>query len=355
MKESANAFESEEAKFRQLLVQAARYEAASSYSPTGYDYDNNVSSTSSDGIHSQYDIQARFRFVKRLGFGSFGAVDMLQETSTGQVYARKQIHLPVTSHRATIREEEIKNEFSVMEKLTHQHIIQVLFWLKDSDKVTYSIFMNPVADYTLFTLLERRSDRISLPETDHSRILSWFGCLLDALAFAHRLNIIHRDIKPTNILIKDNRVYLADFGLAKDFTSEESSQTTNDTVHGTSVYRAPEVRPGSSRGRPADIFALGCVFSEMITILHGRSSEAFRGFRRTPGSEGGEFAFRENLTKVREWLRQMEHKGSEYGTRPLLWETLEMLSSNPDGRPQAQKVVDFLKGQGNSQYFCDRH
>lgn len=280
---------------------------------------------------------------------------MLQEVSTGQVYARKQIPLPIPPHKAAICEEEIKNEFSVMRKLTHQHIIQVLFWLKDPQGLTYSIFMNPVADDTLYALIERRFDRQSLPESDRYSIKSWFGCLLDAVAFAHRVNIIHRDIKPTNILIKDGRVYLGDFGLAKDFTSEETSQTKNNAVHGTSVYRAPEVMPGSSRGRPADIFALGCVFSEMLTVVHDRSLETFRSFRQIPDSGGGACAFRDNLEKVREWLHQMEHAASEYGTRPLIWETLEMLNSSPDRRPQAQKGMDFLKGQDKMFYFCDRH
>ncbi len=85
----------------------------------------------------------------------------------------------------------------------------------------------------------------------------------------------HRDIKPSNILIKDRQPYLADFGLAKDFSGQDSSISQSTFVEGTPVYFAPENQPRERHGRPADIFALGCVFSEMLTIGNYKSLEDY--------------------------------------------------------------------------------
>ena len=197
------------------------------------------------------EVLAKFVSYRMLGEGSYGEVDEVRESTTGVSYARKHIHLDAAK-TPDILADEVQNEVSVMQKLRHQHIATVLFYLKEGD--TYSIFMLPVADYHLEDFL----NKCTKDEYDHAltkHIFPWFGCLLDALAYAHKLNIKHQDIKPSNILIKNNQPYLSDFGLAKDFGETDASTSHGDKVKGTTLYRAPEVVPGKPRGRKADVFA----------------------------------------------------------------------------------------------------
>lgn len=143
--------------------------------------------------------------------------------------------------------------------------------------------MLPVADYDLRKFLSRCNKENYSPAPT-KQIYPWFGCLLDALAFAHKLKIKHQDIKPSNILIKNKQVYLCDFGLAKDFAGLDTSTSHGHNVQGAFVYRAPEVIPNQKRGRQADVFALGCVYSKMFTVTRDDRWKIFvtRGKKLAP-------------------------------------------------------------------------
>ncbi|KAK0308756.1 hypothetical protein LTR01_004634 [Friedmanniomyces endolithicus] len=163
--------------------------------------------------------------------------------------------------------------------------------------------MQPVADQDLRTYLGA-CVKHGFPESALRSILQWFGCLLKALAFAHGRDIVHYDVKPANILVKAEgerlQIYLADFGMAKDFSEHSTGMTGRDNVRGTPIYRAPEVKPHAYYGPMSDIFSLGCVFSEMLT----RSLEEYENYRYTPRDDS--IAFRANLPKVQDWLGELE-------------------------------------------------
>jgi serine/threonine protein kinase len=283
-------------------------------------------------ITSNREVEVRFISVRSLGGGSYGEVDEVRESSTGALYARKHIHLD-TGKPPDIIAKEVKNEVGIMQKLRHLHIATVLFYLKDED--AYSIFMLPVADYDLRKFLSLCTKKNYLPALT-KQIYPWFGCLLDALAYAHKLDIKHRDIKPSNILIKNNQPYLCDFGLAEDFAELNTSTSRGDRMQGTLTYRAPETLPNRKRGRKADVFSLGCVYSEMFTITQGKSLEEYRDARQ----EAGSTAFRDCLPKVENWLRLFErNKLSDL----LVDQILSMIEKNVDKRPTSEKAVNFLR------------
>ncbi|KIW85142.1 hypothetical protein Z517_00531 [Fonsecaea pedrosoi CBS 271.37] len=94
-----------------------------------------------------------------------------------------------------------------------------MFWLR-SDKA-YSIFMKPACDMDLRYYLEHCISQ-GYPQVVLMQMLPWPGCLMHAPAFAHRLNIKHKDIKPSNILVKESHIYLADFGIRKRRRSRRS-------------------------------------------------------------------------------------------------------------------------------------
>lgn len=291
------------------------------------------------------EVQVSFVSLRRLGHGSFGEVDEVRELSTGASYARKHIHIEGDRSGEKV-EEDVKNEFQIMQKPRHQHIATVLFYL--AEEVVFSIFMLPVADKDLLHFLDDCARR-GYPPAEIKRIYPWFGSLLEALAYAHKMKVKHRDIKPSNILIKNNQAYLCDFGLARDFTEHTASISNSDKVQGTHVYRAPEIQPQFPRGRKADVFSLGCVYSEMFTVCQGKSLDEYRKARQT---EANSVEFRHYLSKVKGWLNQSEtHDRLDLPVRQdrvdavLVDQILSMMDADPDKRPQAQLAVNQLRPQ----------
>ena len=281
---------------------------------------------------SNREVQIRFVSIKSLGNGSYGEVDEVRELSTGASYARKHIHLDPDKSSDTIAN-EVKNEVASMQKLRHLHIATVLFYVKEEE--AYSIFMLPVAEYDLEKFLSICTKQEYTPALT-KQIYPWFGCLLDALAYAHKLKIKHQDIKPSNILIKNNQPYLSDFGLAKDFEGLDESTSRGQKMKGTLRYRAPEIQPNKSRGFKADVFSLGAVYSEMFTVTQGKSLEEYRDFRR----EAGSTVFRDCLGKVEDWLRSFEkNKLNEL----LVDHIFCMIKENSGERHTAEQAVNFLK------------
>lgn len=291
----------------------------------------------------QNDLHAVFIYQRWLGHGSQGEVHEVMEPTTGQFYARKQVHFHEDS--SSLDEQEVLNEVAIMQKLRHPHIATVLFFVKESD--AFSIIMHPVADCDLLEYLQR-CIKMNFKAKQVKRIYSWFGSLVDALNYAHDKNVKHRDIKPSNILIKAGRPYLSDFGIARDFTGFETSSSNDDFAQGTPVYRAPETSPSNARGRAADVFALGCVFSEMLTVNQGKSLQGFREFRRVQESDCGPFAFRENLGKVIEWVENFEDEDSLSGM--IVDQIRDMLEEEPAKRARAKQVYHILKRE--TAFFC---
>jgi DNA-binding beta-propeller fold protein YncE len=95
-----------------------------------------------------------------------------------------------------------------------------------------------------------------------ARALHLLGQVADALDAAHAAGIVHRDVKPHNILVDGDRAYLSDFGLAKAFDESESGSAS---VVGTAHYMSPEQWRGDSIGPAADVYSLGCVLYEAVT------------------------------------------------------------------------------------------
>ena len=94
------------------------------------------------------------------------------------------------------------------------------------------------------------------------RALNLLGQVADALDAAHAAGIVHRDVKPHNILVEGDHAYLSDFGLAKAFDESESGSAS---VVGTAHYMSPEQWRGDSIGPAADVYSLGCVLYEALT------------------------------------------------------------------------------------------
>ncbi len=97
------------------------------------------------------------------------------------------------------------------------------------------------------------------------RAINLLAQVADALDAAHAAGIVHRDVKPQNILVDGDRAYLSDFGLAKAI--DESGAASSASVVGTAQYMSPEQWRGDSLGPAADVYSLGCVLYEAITAV----------------------------------------------------------------------------------------
>lgn len=205
--------------------------------------------------------------------------------------------------------------------------------------------MAPVADHDLSAFYQ------SVTTEKTPLLRSFFGCLAGALDCLHTFKIRHRDIKPQNILVKGSHVYLTDFGISLDWEHLSRSTTTEDTAK-SPLYCAPEVARWEKRNTSADIWSLGCVFVEMLTLIKGRTIEEQRQFfeQRTDN-----YRFYENISGTQEWIRQLRQIDSSQTSDSFIADCiLGLLKENPNERlPTAElynkisNYQDLEKGKGN--------
>lgn len=327
-KRVSEVFKTRRAEWEECVKEAKdnRFNAASqpSYPTSSFDHPGN------------HATRVTFEWLAPLGNGTFGVVSKVRESTTDTIYAQKTIRCDPQLRKRV--EEDVRNEVAIMQRLQHHHIATVQFWLRDS--MGFSMIMLPVADYDLLRFLREQCIDADFPAHAITDLTQWFGCLISALAFAHSKQVKHEDIKPRNILIKDHQPYLADFGCAKDFSGMESSTSSDMLAFGTPVYSAPENPP---RGRAADVFSLGCVFSEMLTVRQKCTLEDYQAYRFKRNRDNG-FAFRENLPRVHEWVRNLRRSQDSTGDT-IIRATLKMLDHVPSeggDRPDAKKVKRML-------------
>lgn len=157
------------------------------------------------------------------------------------------------------RDEEFRLRFGQEARaawgLTHPHIVRVYDWGESGPH--HYIVMEYVAGGTLRGLLNQHG---RLPETTAAQLASEVA---DALAYAHAHGVIHRDIKPQNILLtEDGTVKVADFGIAR--TLDAPTLTRTGSVMGSAQYLSPEQARGDPAGPSSDLYALGVMLFEML-------------------------------------------------------------------------------------------
>lgn len=156
-----------------------------------------------------------------------------------------------------------KNEVSIMKKLDHHHV--VTFIASYTEEKCFNILMTPVAEFNLERLLELPSSMENGSE-HRSTLRHSFGCMARALRYLQQQKIRHKDIKPKNILVYKGSIFLADFGISKDY-SGLSKSTTENFKTGTPMYWAPEVALGKKKSTSSDVWSLGCVYLRVWTVL----------------------------------------------------------------------------------------
>ncbi|KAI9488449.1 hypothetical protein BDB00DRAFT_963705 [Zychaea mexicana] len=215
---------------------------------------------------SSSNISFRWQQGRFIGAGTFGSVYLAINLDTSSVMAVKEIRFPDSNSLSTLHK-AIKEEMKVMEMLNHDNIVQYYGMEVHRDKVY--IFMEYCENGSLGSLLDH-GGRIE----DEVYIVKYAYELLSGLKYLHGNNIVHRDIKPDNILIDyQGQLKLSDFGAAKILAKGQKTMgrtTMNMNVNslaGTPMYMAPEVITGGDTGRKGsmDIWSLGCCIVQMAT------------------------------------------------------------------------------------------
>ncbi|XP_056639947.1 cyclin-dependent kinase 1 [Diorhabda carinulata] len=223
-----------------------------------------------------------FLKIEKIGEGTYGVVYKGKNKKTGELVAMKKIRLE--SEDEGVPSTAIR-EISLLKELRHPNIVSLADVMMEEQRL-YLIFEFLTMD------LKKYLDKIEPGKyMDPKLVKSYFYQMNSAILFCHQRRVLHRDLKPQNLLITvDGLIKVADFGLGRAFGVPVRAYT-HEVV--TLWYRAPEVLLGSSRySCPIDIWSLGCIFAEMATkrpLFQGDSEidQLFRIFRilRTPTDE----------------------------------------------------------------------
>jgi tetratricopeptide (TPR) repeat protein/predicted Ser/Thr protein kinase len=201
-----------------------------------------------------FEIGRRYRVVKLLGRGGMGAVYRCHDEELQRDVALKIIRPEIASDTAII--ERFKREIQLSSRVTHKNVLRV-YDLGESESVRF-LTMQFVEGQDLANLLRHTGP---LPLT---RLVHVFRQICEGLAAAHEEGVVHRDLKPQNVLLDaDDHVWLTDFGLAKSLGG--SAMTELGALMGTPSYMSPEQVRGQAVDKRSDIYSLGIVFYEMAT------------------------------------------------------------------------------------------
>jgi len=221
--------------------------------------------------------------IEKIGEGTYGVVFKGKNTKTGEIVAMKKIRLE--SEDEGVPSTAIR-EISLLKELQHPNIVCLQDVLMQEAKL-YLIFEFLTMDLKKYMDTNIPKDG----QMDPKLTKSYTYQLLQGMLFCHQRRVLHRDMKPQNLLIdKNGCIKIADFGLARAFGIPVRVYT-HEVV--TLWYRAPEVLLGSPKySCPIDIWSIGTIFAEMVNrrpLFQGDSEidQLFRIFRvlRTPTEE----------------------------------------------------------------------
>ncbi|MFQ5551781.1 MAG: serine/threonine-protein kinase, partial [Gemmatimonadales bacterium] len=199
----------------------------------------------------------RYTIEREIGGGGMATVYLATDVKHDREVAIKVLRPELSAALGT---ERFLREIKIAANLTHPHVLTLI----DSGEAAGMLFyVMPYIEGS--SLRERLSREGELPVGDTVRILRE---VVDALAYAHGKGIVHRDIKPDNILITDRHAIVMDFGVAKAVTDavEGEGITTTGLAIGTPSYMAPEQAAADDLiDHRADIYAIGAMAYELLT------------------------------------------------------------------------------------------
>ena len=199
-------------------------------------------------------LSGRYRLEAKLGSGGMSTVYLARDTTLDRPVAVKVMHREMSEQADQL--ERFRQEARAVAKLSHPNVVSVIDAGEDGG-YPYIVF-----EYVEGETLKARINRIGALDTQEA--LAYAIEIARGLTVAHARKMVHRDIKPQNVLIDaEGRAKLTDFGISRQL--EQDGMTATGRVLGTTDYVAPEQAMGHGADRRSDIYSLGVVLYEMLT------------------------------------------------------------------------------------------
>ncbi|KAI1488984.1 hypothetical protein F5X96DRAFT_42443 [Biscogniauxia mediterranea] len=300
-------------------------------------------------ISSETSFPIGLEYIGIIGKGNYSQVDEVRYSGTGEVFALKRIKRRENRKEELEEMKYVNGELNALRKIRKpivQHFVKLVASYTDFQHI--GMVLSPVADCNLGEFLDKFND--TGRRRQESLLGGFFGCLATALAYLHYSEKIrHEDIKPANILVKGNNIYLSDFGIALDWSDTEVT-AIRDEVRKITKYCSPELYDLSPRNSKSDVWSLGCVFLEMIAVLKGKKRQYIYD---ELNSRGIGVLCRADNAIVRDIISMMGEDTSQYGNEPLAW-IEKMLQFEAAKRPNSLELRDQIlrAGQAHCGFCC---
>uniref|UniRef100_A0A673ZFP2 non-specific serine/threonine protein kinase n=1 Tax=Salmo trutta TaxID=8032 RepID=A0A673ZFP2_SALTR len=225
---------------------------ASLYSDSGSE---SVASGRSTSVYSGEEEKLHYIPIRILGRGAFGEATLYRRTEDNSLVVWKEVDLNCLSDK---ERKDVTNEISILSILQHNNIIAYFNHFMDKD--TLLIELEYCNGGNLYDKINQQKGKLFTEEV----VIWYLYQVASAVAHIHKAGILHRDIKTLNIfLTKTNLIKLGDYGLAKKLDSQFAMA---ETCVGTPYYMSPELCQGVKYNFKSDIWAMGCVIFEVLTL-----------------------------------------------------------------------------------------
>ena len=235
--------------------------------------------------------QNKYTNTTKLGEGTYGVVYKAKDQKGQEIYALKKIRLQ--AEEEGIPSTAIR-EISLLKELNHINIVKL-----------YDVMHTPKKLTLVFEYCEQELKKVIDASNgkglDKKLVKSYLYQLLKGIEFIHKHKVLHRDLKPQNLLMNNGILKIADFGLARGYGIPVKNYT-HEVV--TLWYRPPDVLLGSKTyGTTVDIWSIGCIFAEMVTgkpLFMGKSeSDQLKKIFKIRGTPSDNYA--SSLKELSEW------------------------------------------------------
>jgi eukaryotic-like serine/threonine-protein kinase len=198
-------------------------------------------------------VDGRYRVISRLGSGGMADVYLAQDQLLGREVAVKVLHRHFSEDQEFV--ERFRREASSAAALSHPNIVAIFD--RGEWNGTYYIAMEYVAGRTLKTIVREQG------ALDPATAIEIVVQILRAARFAHRRGVIHRDLKPHNVILdEEGRARVTDFGIAR---AGASDMTLTGSIMGTAQYLSPEQAQGLAVSASSDLYSVGVILYELLT------------------------------------------------------------------------------------------
>lgn len=253
--ETAKLIREYDSGFRDIEAKLVSYEEKMNENNVGFVIDPKMRELIGD--HSI----GRYKYMSKIGSGGMGVVHKVLDLKSGQVVAMKILREGLSSSGKAI--DRFFREARIAATLHHKNIVNILDYNISNNYGQSYIAMEFVDGPSLRDIIEKKfAETVDVSKEDVLQALDWSSQLCDALDATHKKGIIHRDIKPDNVLIAaGDWVKITDFGIVH---IEEATFTPTGALIGTPRYMSPEQVHGGRIDARSDIYAVGIIMYEML-------------------------------------------------------------------------------------------